>query len=59
MDENDSNINFTALRETQEELGIDSERCEIWGHLRPLPTSVSLRFQLGLHRMPCFEKKNA
>ncbi|GFR58329.1 nucleoside diphosphate-linked moiety X motif 8, mitochondrial [Elysia marginata] len=43
VDETDADITFTALRETQEELGIDPARCEVWGQLRALPTSMSKR----------------
>lgn len=43
VDESDPDIVYTALRETKEELGIDPAKCEVWGHLRPLPTSFSKR----------------
>ncbi|GFN91699.1 nucleoside diphosphate-linked moiety x motif 8 [Plakobranchus ocellatus] len=41
VDEKDPDIVFTALRETQEELGIHPSRFEIWGRMRPLPTGSS------------------
>ena len=40
-DETDTDFVHTALRETQEELGIEPSVFDIWGQMNPLPGSVS------------------
>lgn len=41
QDESDEDAQFTALRETEEELGIDRQTIEIWGNLKSEFTNVS------------------
>ena len=36
----DLSLVHTALRETEEELGVDQNRWDIWGELPPLPNRV-------------------
>ncbi|XP_072174987.1 nudix hydrolase 3-like [Diadema setosum] len=40
MDPSDGNVCFTALREMQEELGVDPDTVEVWGHLSPVGREV-------------------
>lgn len=35
-DANDKNVIETALREAKEEIGLESERVEVWGHFNPV-----------------------
>jgi 8-oxo-dGTP pyrophosphatase MutT (NUDIX family) len=43
-DNEDKNIVDTAVRETVEELGIQSDKIEIWGPLTPTPDRVGRMF---------------
>jgi 8-oxo-dGTP pyrophosphatase MutT (NUDIX family) len=40
VDEDDDHIIETAIRETQEEIGLNPQTIQVWGPLSPVPTSV-------------------
>lgn len=41
-DDRDENLIRTALRETQEEIGLAENAVDIWGQLPPLPGRVTI-----------------
>ena len=40
MSEGDNNSIHTALRESEEELGLDLDKVDVWGSMLPLPYKV-------------------
>ena len=39
-DEGDTDLVFTALRETHEEIGLNADKVNIWGSFPPIPTNT-------------------
>ena len=40
MDDTDPDIQFTALREAKEEMGINPDSIDVWGALSDIPSRV-------------------
>ena len=39
-DKGDTDLVFTALRETHEEIGLNADKVNIWGSFPPIPTNT-------------------
>ena len=64
-DATDSDLSHTALREADEEIGLSSEKVDVWGEMLPVPGRVSTNnmggFCLSSNVMPLvrFHEKNS
>jgi len=52
VSEGDQSSIDTALRESEEELGLSTTGVDIWGSMLPLPDRVSYRRPLRIHPTP-------